>query len=165
MTKKLQELFDLPETDKTNAVDSQSEADNVPDTPAEIAQHAMQSLDKIEEALPAVKGLEAGDREMDDLARAARDSFDELMTLGMNVDSRYSSEIFSVASQMLGHAITAKNAKINKKLKMIELQLKKMRLDQTSGTEQPNETTAEGKMLDRNQLLAQLLDKDSKDNK
>jgi hypothetical protein len=59
-----------------------------------------------------------------------KDSYDELMTLGMQVDSRFASEIFSVASNMLGHAITAKTAKLDKKLKMIDLQLKKMRLDQ-----------------------------------
>jgi hypothetical protein len=52
------------------------------------------------------------------------------MDLGMQVDSRFASEIFSVASNMLGHAITAKTAKMDKKLKMIDLQLKKMRLDQ-----------------------------------
>ena len=43
----------------------------------------------------------------------------------MNVDSRWASDIFGVASTMLGHAITAKTAKLNKKLKMVDLQLKK----------------------------------------
>jgi hypothetical protein len=47
------------------------------------------------------------------------------MDLGMNVDSRWASDIFGVASTMLGHAITAKTAKLNKKLKMVDLQLKK----------------------------------------
>jgi hypothetical protein len=58
---------------------------------------------------------------------------------------------------MLGHAITAKNAKINKKLKIIELQLKKARLDQTDSS--PNMPTAEGMVLDRNEMLAHLLKK------
>jgi vancomycin resistance protein YoaR len=77
------------------------------------------------------------------------------MDLGMQVDSRYASEIFAVASQMLGHAITAKTAKMNKKLKMIDLQLKKARLDQVEagGTALPN---AEGRVLDRNELLKHL---------
>jgi hypothetical protein len=80
------------------------------------------------------------------------------MDLGMNVDSRYASEIFNVASQMLGHAITAKNAKINKKLKIIELQLKKAKLDIDSGSDN-NLPTAEGHILDRNELLNRLLNK------
>ena len=95
---------------------------------------------------------------MDELASKAKESFDNLMDLGMNVDSRYASEIFNVASQMLGHAITAKNAKISKKLKIIELQLKKAKLDIDSGSDN-NLPTAEGHILDRNELLNRLLNK------
>jgi len=95
---------------------------------------------------------------MDALASKAQESFDNLMDLGMNVDSRYASEIFNVASQMLGHAITAKNAKISKKLKIIELQLKKAKLDIDSGSDN-NLPTAEGHVLDRNELLNRLLNK------
>ena len=74
----------------------------------------------------------------------------------MQVDSRFSAEIFGIASNMLGHAITAKTAKINKKLKMIELQLKKANLDQkTANKSEEIESTplGEGKELDRNELL------------
>ncbi len=88
-------------------------------------QNALSELDKVQAALPQVRGLEASDQEMDDLAIKASKSFDDLMDLGMNVDSRWASDIFGVASTMLGHAITAKTAKLNKKLKMVDLQLKK----------------------------------------
>jgi hypothetical protein len=63
---------------------------------------------------------------------------------------------------MLGHAITAKTAKVQKKLKMIELQLKKAGLDQKqSANEKQIEATpiGEGKVLDRNELIKALLDK------
>lgn len=123
----------------------------------EVTEEILGDIDKIESALPAVRGLEASDSEMDELADLAKESYQNLMDLGMNVDSRYSSEIFSVASNMLGHAISAKNAKINKKLKMIELQLKKLRLDQTADP-QENIPTGQGHVLDRNELLKQLLD-------
>jgi hypothetical protein len=66
---------------------------------------------------------------MDELATKATETFDDLMDLGMQVDSRYASEIFAVAGAMLGHALTAKTAKMNKKLKMIQLQLQKAKLD------------------------------------
>jgi vancomycin resistance protein YoaR len=158
MTKKLEEIFDLPppnhdEDITADAEDHPSEA-NLPVLPEALA-----ALDKIESALPAVRGLEASDAEMDELADKAKREFDNLMDLGMNVDSRYASEIFAVASQMLGHAITAKNAKLNKKLKMIELQLKKARLDQDN----PNDNvmpTAQGHVLDRNELLRHLTQRD-----
>ena len=57
---------------------------------------------------------------------------------------------------MLGHALTAKTAKLNKKLKVIELQLKKARLDQTATAEEPTET-ASGQVLSRNDLLERLI--------
>jgi hypothetical protein len=104
-----------------------------------------------------VKGLDASDAEMDALAEKATQEFDNLMDLGMQVDSRYASEIFSVASTMLGHAITAKTAKMNKKLKMIDLQMKKLKLDRDADQDAPHLPTAEGHVLDRNELLRHLL--------
>jgi len=99
---------------------------------------------------------------MDDLAKKATDSYDELMSLGMQVDSRFAAEIFSVASNMLGHAITAKTAKLDKKLKMIDLQMKKMRLDQQQADKDPEGTAAQqaqGHVLSRNELLERILGK------
>ena len=154
MTRKLEELFNISsDHGDIDSSDDQSGDDiekNLPILPETLA-----AIDKIEQALPAVRGLEASDTEMDSLATKATESFDNLMDLGMQVDSRYASEIFAVASQMLGHAITAKTAKMNKKLKMIDLQLKKARLDQVDagGTALPN---AEGRVLDRNELLKHL---------
>ena len=124
MTKKLEELFELPQDD-TRVNESNIEKAEVD----LITQEAYNNLEKIENALPQVRGLEASDTEMDELASLATDSYKDLMDLGMQVDSRFASEIFNSASSMLGHAITAKTAKINKKLKMIDLQLKKAQLD------------------------------------
>ena len=122
----------------------------------------MNNLEKIEQALPQVKGLEAADGEMDELASLATSSYKDLMDLGMQVDSRFASEIFNSASSMLGHAITAKTAKINKKLKMLDLQLKKAGLDQKlAGKTEEVESTplGEGQTLDRNELLKMLAKK------
>ena len=117
------------------------------------------TIDKIDAALPTVRDLETGDRELDDLANKAQETFDDLMNLGMQVDSRYASEIFAVAGTMLGHALTAKTAKLNKKLKMVDLQLKKMKMDQdqaSKGGDQAVET-AHGQVLSRNDLLERLM--------
>jgi hypothetical protein len=78
------------------------------------------------------------------------------MDLGMQVDSRFASEIFSVASNMLGHAITAKTAKLDKKLKMIDLQLKKAKLDQSTPDAEPAQQGT-GHVLSRNELLDRIL--------
>ena len=150
MTKKLQELFQLP-LDEINELTKP-----IPDYAQEVTTNTLTNLEKIENALPQVRGLEVADIEMDGLADLATSSYKDLMDLGMQVDSRFSSEIFNVAGTMLGHAITAKTAKLNKKLKMIELQLKKAALDQKQAAKNEEvESTplGEGRALDRNELL------------
>ena len=170
MTRKLEELFELPPSQ-----DASADADSAP---GEDLRSQLQTLDdnidKIDSALPGVRGLEANDQEMDGLADLAKSSYNDLMDLGMQVDSRFASERFSVASNMLGHAITAKTAKMDKKLKMIDLQLKKMRLDQQQAAMDAKAAdagsgevmqTAQGMVLSRNDLLERLLSKDQKDKK
>ena len=153
MTKKLQELFELPQ----DAIDELARP--IPEYANEVTTEALNNLEKIENALPLVRGLDATDGEMDELAAMATSSYKDLVDLGMQVDSRFASEIFNAASSMLGHAITAKTAKINKKLKMLDLQLKKAQLDQKTAekTEEVESTPlGEGKVLDRNELLKML---------
>jgi hypothetical protein len=171
MTRKLESLFDLPP--------STSVEDEPTLQPAEDLRTQLQildeNIDKVDAALPGVRGLESSDAEMDGLAELAKDSYKDLMDLGMQVDSRFASEIFSVASNMLGHAITAKTAKLDKKLKMIDLQMKKMRLNQQqqvidaklADTGDPETMqTAQGMVLSRNDLLDRLrLSKDQNDKK
>ena len=157
MTKKLSELFELPEDDSKVNEEIIENAEI-----QEVTQEAYSNLEKIENALPQVRGLEASDTEMDELANLATSSYKDLMDLGMQVDSRFASEIFNSASSMLGHAITAKTAKINKKLKMIDLQLKKASLDQKSLSkteELENTPIGEGSVVDRNELLKTILAK------
>ena len=156
MTRKLEELFDLP----PSGCDSESDT---PPQQVEETRHQLavidQTIDKIDQALPAVRGLDASDNEMDDLANRATQTFEDLMDLGMQVDSRYASEIFAVAGAMLGHALTAKTAKLNKKLKMVDLQLKKIKLDRDQASKSSDEPveTAHGQVLSRNDLLERLM--------
>ena len=153
MTKKLEELFELPQSE----IDTLSIP--IPNNAELVITETLDNIEKIENALPQVRGLDMADGEMDELAGLATSSYKDLMDLGMQVDSRFASEIFNSAGTMLGHAITAKTAKINKKLKMIELQLKKAQLDQkiASKTEEiENTPLGDGKVLDRNELLKML---------
>ncbi len=156
MTRKLEELFDLPPTSKEVDTSVPSIAEN-----RTAIQTLDDAIDKIDAALPAVRGLESTDQEMDELAGLATSSYKDLMDLGMQVDSRFASEIFGVASNMLGHAITAKTAKLDKKLKMIDLQMKKMRLDQQQLDKDPEATAQQGQghVLSRNELLERILGK------
>ena len=163
MTRKLEELFDLP----PSAAEIDAEVPAITVNQALLAELDL-TIDKVDNALPAVRGLDATDAEMDELSDMAKLSYKDLMDLGMQVDSRFASEIFGVASNMLGHAITAKTAKLDKKLKMIDLQMKKMRLDQQQQALDSKVAdaglaptqTAEGMVLSRNDLLNRILGKD-----
>jgi len=157
MTKKLEDLFDLP----SSTADTDETVPDIATTQYAITE-IDNAIDKIDAALPSVRDLEASDGDMDELAQKATETFDDLMDLGMQVDSRYASEIFAVAGAMLGHALTAKTAKMNKKLKMIQLQLQKAKLDldrekRTGDNEPESVETAEGQVLSRNDLLDRLI--------
>jgi len=156
MTKKLEELLNLPESKK---IIKQEEKEQ---RKAEVAAPFIRNIDefdKISAALPQVKGLgDAGDQELDELAQKAKDAYEDIMDLGMNVEARYSGRLFEVAASMLGHAIQAKTAKLDKKLKMIDLQLKKQKLDQDANNSDDGVTLqGDGVIItDRNSLLEKL---------
>jgi hypothetical protein len=153
--KNLEEILNLPESKKTIKKAEKEKASEV----AQPFLRDMSEFDKIAAALPAVKGLgDASDAEFDALAQRATDAYDDLMDLGMNVEARYSGRIFEVAGGMLKNAIDAKAAKIDKKLKMIELQLKKQKLDLDAGQQDNSvDVTGSGVIVsDRNSLLEKL---------
>ena len=104
-----------------------------------------------------VRSADISDSEFDELAQRATDAFDDLMDLGMNVEARYSGRVFEVAGSMLKNAIDAKAAKIDKKLKMIDLQLKKQKLDQDTKLDDGIDVSGTGVIVtDRNSLLEKL---------
>tara|TARA_X000001388_G_scaffold12750_1_gene7547 strand:+ start:4017 stop:4541 length:525 start_codon:yes stop_codon:yes gene_type:complete len=174
MTKKLEDILNLPnvkeafkEVDKKEKDKKLKETANGsasknldPQTQKNL-QKSYAEFDKIAASLPQVKGLgELSDLELDKLAIEAEESYKNLMDLGMNVDSRYSGRIFEVASTMLRNAIDAKGSKIDKKLKMVELQLKKQKLDQSNKDGGPIEESDGYVISDRNELMKKLLKKD-----
>ena len=173
MTKKLEDILNLPnvkeafkEVDKkeparVNKDQTATVMKNVDPQTRKNLEKSYAEFDKIAAALPQVKGLgELSDLELDKLAVEAEESYKNLMDLGMNVDSRYSGRIFEVAGNFLRNAIDAKGSKIDKKLKMVELQLKKMKLDQGNKDGGPVEESDGFVISDRNELMKKLLKKD-----
>ena len=159
MTKKLEDLLNLPAS-KDLIKQEEKRKKKEAASSAEPFLRDMSEFDKISAALPQVKGLgDASDAEFDALAQRATDAYDDLIDLGMNVEARYSARIFEVAGTMLKNAIDAKAAKVDKKLKMIELQLKKQKLDQDTSPDDNNGINLNGDgyiIADRNSLLEKL---------
>ena len=162
MTKKLEDLLNLPESkeiiDDAKKVKAETAVVEQQDTFRDIAE-----FDKIASALPAVKGLGLkADEELDDIAERALTAYEDLMDLGMNVEARYSGRVFEVAGGMLKTSLDAKVAKLDKKIKMIDLQLKKEKMDKDS-VDTGDMVNGEGFVVtDRNSLLERLkgMDKD-----
>ena len=103
------------------------------------------------------------DKELNEIADKAMQAYEDLMDLGMNVESRYSGRVFETAGGMLKTSLDAKVAKLDKKLKMIELQLKKEKQDKDSSTGDGDIVNGAGYVVtDRNSLIERLkgLDKD-----
>lgn len=164
--KRLEDLFGMAPVDEpTETIPEEITESEEQETVNRSLTTSRKTLAIIEQALPAVQELTQIDKELDTLATKAMESFEELSDLGMQVDSRFAAEIFSVASTMMGHAISAKTAKANRKLKTIELQMKKVRLELDMMKANPAEAPAnpadyeqaEGKILSRNELVEQLL--------
>ena len=152
MTKKLEELLNLPSQEEEQPIISPIKES----LPIINLEEKLEEFDKISAALPRVKGLgDISDAELDALASKAEQAYDDLMDLGMNVEPRYGARMFEVAAQMMNAAITAKTNKIDKKLKMIDLQIKKYSVDKKDGKQEHVE--GEGYILtDRNSILEKL---------
>jgi hypothetical protein len=154
MTKKLEELLDINPL-KEEPIPA---PELITEQPVISLEEKLEEFDKIASALPRVKGLgDMADSELDKLANKAEEAYEDIMDLAMQVEPKYSARMFEVATGMLNAAITAKTNKIDKKLKMVDLQLKKLAIDKKNG--KGDEIEGEGYILtDRNSILAKLKD-------
>lgn len=165
MTKKLEETFNL-----TPLGEGEADVDvaKVIEENKHIITEVDSAIDKIDAALPSVRDLDTADEELDELAKLAKDKAEDLIDLGMNVDPRFAGVILQTASTLLGHSITAKTAKMDKKLKQIQLQLQKAKFDHQvkkdagKAAEDDEPIDGKGMVLDRNALLAQILEQGKK---
>jgi hypothetical protein len=159
MTKKLETLFNLEES---NAKEVSVPTPVIEHTEVRTLEDSYKAVAEITRGLPQIQELDnIDDRELDALATKAEQAYDDLMDLGMNVEVRYASRIFEVASSMMNNAISAKTAKIDKKLKAIDIQMKKYKIDKDNN-EDPNDViNGQGYIItDRNELLKKLGQKD-----
>ena len=151
MTKKLEEEFNLP------PIEEVTDTENVP-TVAEThevieeTQDALSVSEKINLAFKEIKGLEDHEVEMNDIAKKAINSYEQLMSLGMNISDMAAGKVFAEASNMLKIALDASDAKTKAKLQQIDLMLKKARIDKfdNKGTETE---AVQATVFDRNDLL------------
>ena len=159
MSSKIEDVFDLPPmNEEANEPIQQQE------TGLDLSQLQQQLdvADKIDAALPMVRDMETLDADMDNYANKAIHAFQDLMDLGQNVEDRHAANVFAVASTMMSNAITAKTAKMDKKLKMVQLQLQKAKFDAAENKANGNDTAIQGEaeeFEDRNALINAVINK------
>ena len=150
MTKKLEEEFNLPPIEEVTKTEP-----TIVETEAEIeeTQNALSVSEKINAAFKEIKGLEDHEGEMNDIAKMAVESYEQLMQLGMNVSDMAAGKVFAEASNMLKIALDASDAKTKAKLQQIDLMLKKARIDKFSDKGSGDTEGVSATVFDRNDLL------------
>lgn len=164
-TKKMEDFFNLPPASEDDEDEEIAPTKTKDELMVEANQifSALTTAEKIDYALPTVAGLDTHDSEMDDIAKKAVKTFEDLVNLGGNVPDMHAGKIYEVAGQLLKTALDAKNAKAERKLKMIDLQIKKAKLELGAGGGEGNSTTSGGE-FDRNDLLKYIVDAKKSEN-
>ena len=161
MTKKLEETFNINPVEEDEKVEETPTIEESRDL-TEILSTEISTTEKIDASLPLVQGLNEHDKDMDDIHQKAISTFEELISLGMNVEVHAGAKLMETANQMLKTAMEAKDSKVDRKLKMLNLQLQKAKLDLAQDKEDKkskidDEIESEGSVvLDRNELLKRL---------
>ena len=159
MTKKLEETFNIePAEEKVEKNDEETPSIEESKALTEVLYAELKTTEKIDNALPLVKDLNEHDKEMDDIHQKALDAFNDLLQLGMNVEIHAGAKLLETANQMLKTAMEAKDSKVDRKLKMINLQLQKAKLDyNVSKNKDGFELESEGAVtISRNELLKRI---------
>lgn len=139
----LENTFDLPRLE--DSLDTTADSDQL-----------IQAAHQLQDDFAAQDPSELHDQEMDEIASLAVEYGKSLHDLGMNVEVKHAGEIFTASSNMLKIAVDARNSKMDKKIKLLRLELDRLKLDRTNPD--PGETIEAQNVtvLDRNALLAQI---------
>lgn len=160
MTKKLEEVFGFPPIEEATASDHTPLFSEEIQEQIDVATATIDMANRVDIALPTVTDMASAERELDHLANTAQQQSERLMDLGFNVDDRNAGKIFEVAAQLLKTAVDAKVAKLDKKLKMIDLQLKKAKMDnddKSSDSSNVLDATDGGMVGNRNDIVQAIL--------
>lgn len=166
MTKKLESILGLPPMEVPEEIEAPAP---VTKTRNELIEEAteieadMNNSDKIDTALATVTDLHEHDLDMDEISKRAIRSYEDLIDLGLNVPDVHAGKVYEVAANMLKTAMDARNSKVDRKLKMIDLQLKKLKIDKDAGKKDEKESKSSVE-FDRNDLIQQLLDQRNANN-
>jgi hypothetical protein len=184
MTKRLEEVFNLPEfEDESKLIDDTGNDENEEHADIEESDDLIpldqseeySNITEIEKSLASVIDIDSTDTDMDNYAAEAMEAFGELMSFGKQLSDKDCADVFNAANRMMGNAITAKKTKMERKLRSIQLQLQteRLKLDREKLSQKDKKVVdgdtdsipAKGVMMTRSQLLEMLSGRDDENDK
>lgn len=165
MNKKLEEslgLDPIPDASIEEASDAVIDVETAIQEAKEIY-NALDITEKIDHALATVENLQEHDREMDEISEKALQTFQDLCDMSVNLQDNYVARVYEVAGSFLKTALDAREAKLNRKLKTLDLQLKKAALD--NNQKSPDDNPANRNEFDRNMVLKMIRDSGKQNDK
>ena len=133
---KLEELFNMAPVDEVSDIDESAsftlpepknedviEGMPMSDEMLKEIEQCSTALDKINNALPQIENIGGADEEYDFCKDKALALYVKLNGLLENVEDRFAATVAASANQALKTAVDATNAKVDRKLKMVQLQV------------------------------------------
>lgn len=139
---KLEDTFDLPPLEQVLS--------------NQDPQELIHASDKLSASYDKLDQLDAHDDEMNEISELAVEYGKSLHDLGMSVEVKHAGEIFTASSNMLKIAMDARNSKMEKKLKLLKLELDRVKLDRAMPEITDQINSEQVTVLDRNALLDQI---------
>jgi hypothetical protein len=102
--------------------------------------------------------FETHETEMDEISELALEYSKTIYELGMSGEARMAAEIFNASATMLKISMDARQQKLEKKLKLMKLEMDQMKFDKANSKEPDEPEVGNVKVLDRNELLSMLKD-------
>jgi hypothetical protein len=143
----LEETFDLPSLEQTEQQLADPDITTMLDNAKTLATEFKQQ-----------DHIRVHDDEMDEVSELALEYGKTLHELGLSVEVKNAGEIFTASGNMLKIALDARNSKMEKRLKLMRLELDRLKLDRTNPAAEDVEHPQDVRVLDRNELLQQLKD-------
>lgn len=165
MTKQIEDELNLPrlkdalaQLEKDQKIEQEKELPNDP-AAIEAWANALEHTKKLDTDLLDVKSMDNHEAEMDEISKEAMQSYQDLIDLGHNVEAKHSGQIFEPATQMLKIALEARNSKIEKKLRLMRIDIDRARIERDLSKDENLPIRGEGAeviIAGRNNLLDEI---------
>ena len=156
LNKKVEESLDMmPASDLRDIIDDKEVISNSKETKQELVDR-LSAMEKLDVSSPNINGLEEHEEEMNQISAKAMQSFKDLMDLGLQVNDNAAGRMFEVAATMLKIAHDSSSAKADRKLKILDMLMKKAKLD--NDVDPSKGQGGDGVTLDREEILKQIRD-------